>query len=384
MRFSAPADDLLRAAATLPPAGDGHARELDRILAEGAVRTVYQPIIELEQRRVVGYEALARGPAGSALERPDALFTAARRAGRLTELDWACRLAALRGAFAAGLRRPLRLFVNVEPDALDGGVPAHAADLLARARDELDIVVELTERSLAARPAGMLAVVARIRDQGFAVALDDVGADPRSLALMPFVRPEIVKLDLRLVQGRPSPAIAAVVHAVNAQAERDGALVLAEGVETEAQHATALALGARYGQGWLYGRPGPLPTHGVAAPHDAWPTAPPARAPDTDTEPPPLRSCASTSSRGTATSGSCSRCRATSRRRWRRRATRPWCSRRSRRPGTSRHAAGSSMRAWPGRPRSSARSASGWRQNRHPACVVHRSRLRGRCAESGT
>jgi hypothetical protein len=89
--------------------------------------------------------------------------------------------------------------------------------------------------------------------------LDDVGADHRSLALMPFVRPEVIKLDLRLVQENPSPAIAAIVHAVNAESERSGAVLLAEGIETVEQLEIARALGARFGQGWLFGRPVPLP-----------------------------------------------------------------------------------------------------------------------------
>ena len=71
------------------------------------------------------------------------------------------------------------------------------------------------------------------------MALDDVGADHRSLALMPFIAPEVIKLDLRLVQDNPSPAIAAIVHAVNAQSERSGAVLLAEGIETEEQLAVA-------------------------------------------------------------------------------------------------------------------------------------------------
>ena len=254
------------------------AAELDRVLAGDLLRIAYQPIVELETRRVAGYEALARGPEGSPLERPDALFAAARRAGRVAELDWACRLAALRGALDAGLRPPRRLFVNVEPDTLGRPAPAHAAPLLERAARELDVVVELTERALTDRPADTLRVAAGLQASGLRVALDDVGADPRSLALMPFVRPEIVKLDLRLVQSRPSPAIAAIAHAVGAYAERDGAVVLAEGIETEAQHRTARSLGARYGQGWLYGRPAPLPAE-LPAGAGRWALQPPLAAP---------------------------------------------------------------------------------------------------------
>jgi EAL domain-containing protein (putative c-di-GMP-specific phosphodiesterase class I) len=80
------------------------ALELERILAQGLVRSVYQPIVDLDTGEVVAYEALARGPEGSPLERPDRLFAAAREAGRVSDLDWACRAAALRGALDARLK----------------------------------------------------------------------------------------------------------------------------------------------------------------------------------------------------------------------------------------------------------------------------------------
>jgi hypothetical protein len=76
--------------------------------------------------------------------------------------------------------------------------------------------------------------------------------------LMPFLRPDVIKLDLGLLHNSPSREIAEVVHAVNAEAERTGALILAEGIETEDHLRRALALGASYGQGWLFGRPGEL------------------------------------------------------------------------------------------------------------------------------
>jgi predicted signal transduction protein with EAL and GGDEF domain len=72
---------------------------IDDVLRDGTVRSVFQPIVELDTGRVVAYEALARGPQGP-LERPDSLFAAAREAGRLAELDAACRNAALTGALA--------------------------------------------------------------------------------------------------------------------------------------------------------------------------------------------------------------------------------------------------------------------------------------------
>jgi EAL domain-containing protein (putative c-di-GMP-specific phosphodiesterase class I) len=205
---------------------------LETALTPGGVRSVFQPIVELDTGRVVAYEALA-------------------------ELDEICRAAAFRGAVDQGLLAPLTVFVNVEPEILDS---APLDDLLAIAEGapaELRIVMEITERALAARPAELLRTVERVRALGWGVAVDDVGADSMSLAFLPLLSPDVVKLDLRLVQERPGPAIAEIMNAVNAHAERTGAVILAEGIETEAHLATARALGATLGQGWLFGRPAP-------------------------------------------------------------------------------------------------------------------------------
>ncbi len=244
------------------PSSAAPATTIDDVLRDGAVRSVFQPIVELDTGQVVAYEALARGPQGP-LERPDQLFAAARAAGRLAELDAACRTAALTGAYEVGLQAPLTLFVNVEPEVLDR---APMEDLLAIAQAApggLRVVLEITERALAARPAELLRTVERVRAVGWGVAVDDVGAEPMSLAFMPVLRPDVIKLDLRLVQERPGPVIAEIMNAVNAQAERTGARVLAEGIEDEAHLAMARALGATLGQGWFFGRPGPGPVEGA-------------------------------------------------------------------------------------------------------------------------
>jgi EAL domain-containing protein (putative c-di-GMP-specific phosphodiesterase class I) len=228
------------------------------------VRSAYQPLVDLYSGETVGYEALARGPRGSRLERPDLLFEAARVAGLEREVEWECQRAALQGGIDAGLASGQALFVNVEPRLLRAERPAHIAALLDEALEHFSVFAEFTERSLTDRPAEVLAAVQRLRERGVGIALDDVGADPRSLALMPFLAPEVIKLDLRLVQDNPSRQVAEIVHAVSAEAERTGALVLAEGIETEQHRQTALALGARYGQGWLFGRPDELHPAGSA------------------------------------------------------------------------------------------------------------------------
>lgn len=234
--------------------------DLDEILAAGQVHSVFQPIVDLDTDLVIGYEALARGPVGN-LQRPDLLFAAAAAAGRLTELDEMCQRAALQGAIHSGIHAPLTLFVNVEPEVVQ---PSRLEGLLAAAQHcpgNLRLMLEITERALAVRPADLLATVRRLRAAGWRIALDDVGADDLSLALMPLLQPDVIKLDMALIQGRPGRKAAEIMNAVNAHAERTGALILAEGIENLEHLATARALGATLGQGWLFGRPtgGPAP-----------------------------------------------------------------------------------------------------------------------------
>ena len=234
---------------------------LDSLLGGGDLVAAYQPIVELGNRTVVGWEALARLDGGERSGiRPDLLFELARSAHLTGELDWQCRAAAARGALAAGICVGRSLFINVEPAAMGAPCP----DGLEAVFETLDatgadVVVEFTERDLARDPAELLAVAAAYRRMGWRIALDDVGAESASLALLPFLSPEVIKLDLRLIQERHSVEIAEVVNAVLAEAERSGAQILAEGIETESHLTTALAIGATLGQGWLLGRPGPLP-----------------------------------------------------------------------------------------------------------------------------
>jgi EAL domain-containing protein (putative c-di-GMP-specific phosphodiesterase class I) len=231
--------------------------ELTAALVSG-IHSVYQPIVRLSDRRVIAYEALARGPIGSPLERPDALFGAARRAGLETTIDRECWRAALRGALEAEMSPKRALFVNVEPSSASSWVSEIADPLFSDALERFPLVAEVTERALPNHSTDLIPLAEDLRRHGARIALDDVGTDPRSLALLPFLHPDVIKLDLNLMHDSPSREIAEVVHAVNAEAERTGALILAEGIETEEHLRRALALGSSYGQGWLFGRPGEL------------------------------------------------------------------------------------------------------------------------------
>lgn len=234
------------------------AAALDAIIRDRQVRSLYQPIVELDGGRIVAWEALSRGPAGSALEFPDRLFGVAARLGRTAELDHCCRIAAIDGAIRGGLGRTQELFLNVEPDVAGAPVPAALRAASDRAHTELRPTVEITERALTTAPAELISLVDMYRRLGWGIAIDDVGADPRSIGLMPLLHPDVIKLDMAFVQGPLTRERARVVHAVAAEAERSGAVLLAEGIENADQAAVARTLGATLGQGWHFGRPGEL------------------------------------------------------------------------------------------------------------------------------
>ena len=233
--------------------------ELERVLTTRDIHCRYQPIVDLQTMEVTAYEALARGPRDSELSRPMELFSVAERAGLTTSLDRLCRSAALEGAAGLGHDEPVPLFVNVEAESVGEGELFDDRGKEMLASGLVRVTVELTERALSTKPAELIRTVAWLRERGVGIALDDVGADERSVALIPFVTPDVVKLDLRAVSLRPPREAAAIINAVWAEAERTDSVILAEGVETEEDVGRAIALGARFGQGWLFGHPQALP-----------------------------------------------------------------------------------------------------------------------------
>ena len=241
------------AAVEWPHAGRGGGQARLGPVDELDLRPAFQPIVDLRDGAVVGYEALMRsGPADGELHSAPALLAAARREDSMLALDLAARDAALRAADRAGLDAPFSLFLNADPATLDQSSPE-------RPSTRYTLLVEVTEKALIARPEAMLRALTRLRSAGWGIALDDVGADSRSLALMSVLYPDVIKLDLPLLDRRSPEDRARIVTAVGAEAERRHASVLAEGIDSEEQLAAARAYGATLGQGYLLGTPEPLP-----------------------------------------------------------------------------------------------------------------------------
>lgn len=252
---------------------------LDSIIRRRAIQTLFQPILHLPTETVVGFAALSRGPAGSKLESPEALLAAARDAGRLGELDWIFRVAAMQAASAGELHPSLSWCINVEPAGLAMECPTYLRDEYGRSRKRLRAVLELTDRDQQGYARTLLSACEDARRDTWGVALDRVGTDERALALLPLLQPDVVKLDRSMIQHEPDREIAEVTAMVRSYAEKHNAVIIAEGIETPEHAARAEVYGAEYGQGYLFGAPAPLPE-----------IVPPPRYPiPLRQEPPPLR-----------------------------------------------------------------------------------------------
>ncbi|MBO0679165.1 EAL domain-containing protein [Mycolicibacterium sp. S2-37] len=224
---------------------------LDAAVAGIGIVPAYQPIVSLVDGQVVGFEALARWPQLDDPS-PQRVITHAVETGQLDRLDRACIDAAIRGALDSELPDGSLLLVNCEP-----GTPYMGRsddEVMDRGHGALNLMFEFTERDLLVHPRTVLRKAAALRADGFAIALDDIGVHPDSLALLDVVCPDIMKLDIDLVQFRPRADQARTLSAVLAHHERTGAVILAEGIETDEHLEQALGLGASLGQGYRYGR----------------------------------------------------------------------------------------------------------------------------------
>ncbi len=232
---------------------------LQLLLAED-ISVLFEPIVNLSSREVLGYEALVRGPQGSALQSPGAFFAAAEEAGLLFEADTLCRRRALESAHGVGPGK--KLFLNCLPSAIRD--PSfHGATLrstLERLRlRPTDVVFEISERE----SIGNFAVFREARDHfasmGLGIALDDMGVGYSSLEVLMELAPDFMKIDQSLVRGIDTdPPRQELLRALGSVAGKLGAKVIAEGIETSEELTTVQGLGVPFGQGYLLGRAAPL------------------------------------------------------------------------------------------------------------------------------
>jgi diguanylate cyclase (GGDEF)-like protein len=246
--------------ALVPNRGGELGGALARLIAERQLTGVHQPIVDLAPRTVIGYEGLVQPQPPSPFENPAELFAAAEADGRAPALDLLCIDLLLAGA--VGQLGDRFLSVNLSPTTVEApefGVGSMLAILRRHAFAPERLVIELTEQASVSDMPLVRSKLEACRRAGIRLAADDLGAGNTGLRLLSELRFDVLKVDVNLVQrSAPGAMSSAIIGSVVDLAARTGALVIAEGIEDEAQLSRVVALGASAGQGYLLGRPGQL------------------------------------------------------------------------------------------------------------------------------
>ena len=238
--------------------GDGSG-PLSRLLKDGSLWPVFQPIVGMHDGSIYAHEALIRGPQGMPLHTPDALLAAARKEGLLLAFEIACVAAALEQWSA--LRQPGRLFVNLSASALLQMMRGRSGAALAQSVRKLGLqprmlVVEITEHEHVADIQALGEVVQQVHAAGVMLALDDFGDGRSSLRLWSELQPDIVKIDKYFTADLSRQAKKLqTLRALMQIAEIFGTSLVAEGIETADDLRVVRDLGISLGQGYFMGRP---------------------------------------------------------------------------------------------------------------------------------
>jgi EAL domain-containing protein (putative c-di-GMP-specific phosphodiesterase class I) len=219
---------------------------LTQVIDGHAYRPVFQPVVMLKSREIVGYEALTRFADGT---RPDKRFLEAHTAGMSVRLEMACVADQLEAA--AWLPQGTWVSLNVSPALASAVVPLVAS--LERA--DRDVVIEITEHVEVGDYRKLVSALELIRGRA-RLAVDDAGAGYAGLRHILELRPHFVKLDVSLVRNVDTdPARQAMVAGMAHFARNSGCELIAEGIETDGEAAELIRLGIGLGQGYLFGRP---------------------------------------------------------------------------------------------------------------------------------
>jgi EAL domain-containing protein (putative c-di-GMP-specific phosphodiesterase class I) len=236
--------------------------ELLRILEGKLLTPVYQPIVSVNQRQIVGYEALIRGPSDSPLHSPSNLFDMAARHDLQARLEFVCREIVIRRF--AQMSLPGKLFINVSPSILlepDFKSGETLKFIRSSGLEPQVIIIELTEHQPTDDYQIMREAVEHYRSMGFQIALDDLGAGYSGLRLWAELKPEYVKIDKHFVQGLHEDRIKLnFVRSIQNMAAAMECKVIAEGIETAEEFQAICKNGITHAQGFYFARPMPLPS----------------------------------------------------------------------------------------------------------------------------
>ena len=218
---------------------------------------LFQPIFDNASQTILGYEALIRGPAGHLLEFPDQLFKVAQEEELLSELELACRNAAIQRFVQ--LETDAKLFLNVNPNVLKDeshptGSTLRLSELHGLAPER--IIIELSERYPIDDTDLLSEAITHYRALGLRVAIDDLGAGYSGLKLWSELQPDFVKIDRYFIKELQHDATKKeFVQSIINLARNLNAKVIAEGIETHAELKQLNEMGIHLYQGFYLCRP---------------------------------------------------------------------------------------------------------------------------------
>ena len=227
------------------------------VLGEKKITTVFQPILDLWQKEVLGYEALSRVTDENMNISIKDMFQTAVAVGELWKLEKLCRKKAIENA--ASLPEGKKLFLNVDANViLDQNFKSGFTkkNLEKHNIKPESIVFEITERSDVNNQKILKRVVKHYVEQGFEIAIDDVGSGYSGLNRINSLEPQFLKIDYELVHNiSESKSQRALVALIVKYCSEMNIAAIAEGIETEEELKCILKLGVRYGQGFLFAKP---------------------------------------------------------------------------------------------------------------------------------
>lgn len=220
---------------------------IERVLVEGALEIVYQPIFDLREGHAFGFEVLTRGQ-NAVFADAGKMFDVATRSGQVGELGRLQRTVAVKQA----PRNPL--FINIHPGEFDHPWLIRPDDPIFRHSE--DVYLEITESAPLSYFEQCIHVLGELRKKGMRLAIDDFGAGFSNIKYISDLDPDIVKLDRELISGisegsRQFKLLESVVRLCKDM----GAKVVAEGIETPAELLLVERAGVDFCQGYLLGRP---------------------------------------------------------------------------------------------------------------------------------
>lgn len=238
---------------------------LREIIDEKLLQPVFQPIFDLTVPEVTGYEALIRGPKDSIFYNPKNLFNEAKSRDLIVSLEYLCIELACREFKEKKIQG--KLFVNISPMSLiKGNAEKHIVEILQGELniDREKVVIELSEQYPVDDYALISNGIRYLRDSGYELAIDDLGAGYSGLRVWSEFSPEYVKIDRHFIDGiNLDPIKYEFVRSIQEISRSLGCKVIAEGIETEEELKSIRALGITHGQGFLLGKPGLMPNEVV-------------------------------------------------------------------------------------------------------------------------